>query len=110
MESYVDIVSQAFQATLAPALVVGAGFLFQTSHAKATSTTLTGVSRRFLLPSLLLTTLASSSAITWRQLLGYWPIVVFALIPHVLSLALSMAFVRFAKSPAWLIETMTYNK
>lgn len=110
MESYVDIVSQAFQATLAPALVVAAGFLFQASHAKTTSNTLINVSRRFLLPSLLLTTLASSSAITWHKLLSYWPVIVFALIPHVLSLALSLALVRFAKSPSWLIETMTYNK
>lgn len=109
-ESFIDIVTTAFQSTVAVTAVFGIGYLYNGKMNRHNlGTTLPWVARYILGPALILTTLASSDLITIKSIWRLWPIPVLALITHILSLTVGVLLHRVGGAPGWIIESLTCN-
>ncbi|WVQ85124.1 hypothetical protein IAT38_007289 [Cryptococcus sp. DSM 104549] len=108
-ESLVDVTTTTFQAILAVAVVFTAGYAYNGKDVPLLSITLVTLSRKLLLPLLLLTTFASSRTLTWRLILQSWPFAVTALITHISSLVVSLLLRKYTGTPDWSIESLTFN-
>ncbi|KAJ9120329.1 hypothetical protein QFC24_005283 [Naganishia onofrii] len=109
MEAYTDLATSTFQAAAAVLVVCGVGYCSSGTDSTVSALALLPLSKKVLLPCFIFATFATSTVLEWRSIWKLWPIVMFTLIHHVISVALGVGLHLVAKCPGWMIESISFN-